>query len=171
MMNTWTTLLLAVSLVLSRHTAAQPAVNQLGLGLSQGEFAVCALEKSTKIPDWALTTTPVSITRSQAALSIIAPNNIVPQGINCDRGWRTFEDQGCLALIIQDEAWKNYSRPGKPDRSGAKMSHVCIKRFGPRDAQEHPTKNEKPSTSAGEETAQVHVADRSRRGLRGAGTR
>src|SRR5438552_1783182 len=91
MMNTWTTLLLAVSLVLSRQTAAQPAVNQLGLGLLQGEFAVCALEKSTKIPDWALTTTPVSITRSQAALSIIAPNNIVPQGINCDRGWRTFE--------------------------------------------------------------------------------
>jgi len=28
---------------------------------------------------------------SQAALSIIAPNNIVPQGLNCDRGWRTFE--------------------------------------------------------------------------------
>jgi hypothetical protein len=91
MMNTWTTLLLAVSLVLSRQTAAaQPAVNQIGLELLQGEFAVCALEKSANIPDWALTTTPVSITRSQAALSIIASDNIVPQGINCDRGWRTF---------------------------------------------------------------------------------
>ena len=90
-MNTWTTLLFAVSLVLSQQTAALPAVNQLGLELLQGEFAVCALGKSANIPDWALATTPVSITRSQAALSIIAPNNIVPQGIHCDRGWRTFE--------------------------------------------------------------------------------
>jgi hypothetical protein len=91
MMNTWTTQLFAVSLVLSQQTAALPAVNQLGLELLQGEFAVCALDKSANIPDWALATTPVSITRSQAALSIIAPNNIVPQGIHCDRGWRTFE--------------------------------------------------------------------------------
>lgn len=90
-MNTRTTLLLAVSLVWSRQTATQPVVNQIGLELLQGEFAVCALEKSADIPGWALTATPVSITRSQAALSIIAPNNIVPPGINCDRGWRTFE--------------------------------------------------------------------------------
>jgi hypothetical protein len=34
------------------------------------------------------------------------------------------------------------------------MYHVCIERFGPRDAQEHPTKNEKPSTSAGEQIAE-----------------
>ena len=70
------------------------------------------------------------------------------------RGWRTFEDQGCLPRIIQDETWKDYSLPGKPDRSGTKMSHICIERFGPRDAQEHPTKNEKPSPSAGEEIAE-----------------
>jgi len=72
-MNTLTTLLLAASFVLSPQTTTQPVVNQIGLELLPGEFAVCALERSAKIPDWALSTTPISITRSQAALSIISP--------------------------------------------------------------------------------------------------
>jgi hypothetical protein len=61
------------------------------------------------------------------------------------------EDQGCLARIIQDETRKNERGPGKPDWSGTEMSHVCIERFGTRDAQEHPTENKKPGTSAGME--------------------
>ena len=70
------------------------------------------------------------------------------------RGWRAFEDQGCLARIIQDEARKNERRPGKPDWSGTEMSHVCIERFGTRDAQEYPAENEKARSSAGKEVAE-----------------
>jgi hypothetical protein len=69
----------------------QPIVNQIGLELLPGEFLVCRLEKNAKVPDWAMTTTPSSISRSSAALSIIAPAHAVLKGTNCAGGWRMFE--------------------------------------------------------------------------------
>ncbi len=69
----------------------QLLVSHIGLQLLPGEFLVCRLEKSATIPHWAMRGTPISITRSSEALSIIAPAHLVPRGTDCAKGWRMFE--------------------------------------------------------------------------------
>ena len=70
---------------------SQPVSNRLGLTLLKGEFAVCALDTRAAIPRWASDIVPVSITRSSAALSVIAAAAVVPRGTDCDKQWRAFE--------------------------------------------------------------------------------
>ena len=83
--------LLAVCSMSAAQTAKPPVANNIGLELLPGEYVVCRLDKNATIPDWASTAVPVSITRSPAALSIIARASVVPPGVSCARGWRMFE--------------------------------------------------------------------------------
>ena len=66
---------------------------------------------------------------------------------------RALEHQGRLARVIQDEAREDHRGPGEPDRPGAEMAHVRVKRLGTRNAQKDPSEDEKSGTSAGEEIA------------------
>ncbi|HEX6503969.1 MAG TPA: hypothetical protein VF011_12015 [Terriglobales bacterium] len=91
MMKALSAILLALTCVAAAQENNQLLVNQIGLELLPGEFLVCRLQKNATIPEWAAAATPISITRSREALSIIAPANAVPRGTNCKKGWRTFE--------------------------------------------------------------------------------
>lgn len=91
MMKALSAILLALTCVAAAQENNQLLVNQIGLELLPGEFLVCRLQKNATIPEWAVAATPISITRSREALSIIAPANAVPRGSNCKKGWRTFE--------------------------------------------------------------------------------
>ena len=84
-------ILLATVTCISAAQQNELVVNHIGLQLLPGEFQVCRLGNTASIPHWAMTGTPISITRSSEALSIIAPANLVPPGINCAKGWRMFE--------------------------------------------------------------------------------
>lgn len=58
------------------------------LFLLKGSFAVCRLDRSAAIPDWATTEPFFSVTRTADELSVVCPQEGVPEGIDCEAGWR-----------------------------------------------------------------------------------
>ncbi len=60
---------------------------KLELILLPDTLAVCRLEPNEPIPDWAQREF-VSITRTEEELSIVCPQERVPEGIRCQRDWR-----------------------------------------------------------------------------------
>jgi hypothetical protein len=69
----------------------------LKLELLEGTFAVCRLATKERVPEWARGTF-VSITRTEAELSIVCPQDGVPPGIPCERGWRCLRVKGPLGF-------------------------------------------------------------------------
>ncbi len=65
-----------------------------------GRYAICRLGPATPLPDWASGERLLSITRTAAELSIVCPEERVPEGMSCDRGWRVLEVQGPFDLAI-----------------------------------------------------------------------
>ena len=91
MIKALSAMVLTMTCVSAAQQNNESVVSHIGLQLLPGEFLVCRLQKSATIPNWATAATPISITRSGQALSIIAPATVVPRGTNCAKGWRTFE--------------------------------------------------------------------------------
>jgi len=71
---------------------------QLKLSLLDGMYAICAFESDTPIPDWAVTASLCSITRTKKELTVVCPQNIIPAGIKHDHGWRCFRIDGSFDL-------------------------------------------------------------------------
>ena len=69
-----------------------------GLDLLPGSFAVCRLDPAAKVPDWAAsgTTAFCSVTRTPQELSIVCPEETVPEGVPAERGWRCLRVRGPL---------------------------------------------------------------------------
>lgn len=70
----------------------------LDLILHDGQFAVARLEPDEAVPAW-LTGAPAGMTvvvRTASELSITCPEDVVPQSVQAERGWRLFEVQGPL---------------------------------------------------------------------------
>ena len=64
-------------------------------------LAVCRLASDDEIPQWALRSVGfVSVTRTADELSLICAENAVPQGIQCETGWRIFKVEGPLDFTL-----------------------------------------------------------------------
>jgi hypothetical protein len=61
---------------------------QLPLLLLDGTFAICRLDSNAPIPVWSTAADLFSIIRTADELSVICRQDAVPDGINCERGWR-----------------------------------------------------------------------------------
>jgi uncharacterized protein len=63
-------------------------------------YAICHLEPHEAIPDWALIRTAnfFTITHTQEELSIICPQQQVPDDVTAHRDWRCFKLQGPFDL-------------------------------------------------------------------------
>ncbi len=72
----------------------------LTLSLLHATFAICRLDGDADIPEWALTGSFFSITRTQDELSIVCDQSNVPEGIPCDKGWRCLRVEGPLDLSL-----------------------------------------------------------------------
>lgn len=74
----------------------------LNLRELEGRFAVARLEASTSIPDWANPrgSSLISITRTRDELSIVAPNEIVPNDISVERDFIAFDVVGPLDFSL-----------------------------------------------------------------------
>jgi uncharacterized protein len=68
------------------------------LSVVAGRYAICPLEPTARIPDWATAQPWFSITRTPSELSIVCPEEPVPAEVSCDRGWRVLELQGPFDL-------------------------------------------------------------------------
>jgi len=75
---------------------AVPVTHQLALTLLPDLFAVCKLDAGDAVPTWATTGQFFSITRTAAELSVVCPQNLVPGGVRCERGWRCLRVAGTM---------------------------------------------------------------------------
>jgi uncharacterized protein len=70
----------------------------LTLELVAGSFAVCRLGASAPLPAWAGEGPFVSITRTDAELSVVCPQERVPAGVQAEPGWRCLRVAGPLGF-------------------------------------------------------------------------
>jgi uncharacterized protein len=70
----------------------------LTLELVAGSYAVCRLGASEAIPAWATGGPFVSVTRTDAELSVVCPQGAVPTAVLAEPGWRCLRVAGPLGF-------------------------------------------------------------------------
>jgi hypothetical protein len=63
-------------------------------------LAVCRLPPDAPLPDWLDTAGFFSLTRTADELSLVCPQQAVPAGVLCERGWRGLKVQGPLDFAL-----------------------------------------------------------------------
>jgi uncharacterized protein len=69
-------------------------LSQLKLVPLDQVYAVCRLDPTAAVPTWLARAEFISITRTSDELSIVCPEEFVPQDVRCQRGWRGFRIAG-----------------------------------------------------------------------------
>jgi len=67
---------------------------QLQLSLLDEVYGICVFQNNAPIPEWAVTASLCSITRTKKELTIVCPQNIIPVDIEHNRNWRCFRIDG-----------------------------------------------------------------------------
>jgi hypothetical protein len=70
----------------------------LTLELVAGRYAVARLDPGERLPDWAGGRPFVSITWTDAELSVVCPQEAVPPGVQAERGWCCLRVAGPLGF-------------------------------------------------------------------------
>ena len=60
----------------------------LTLSLLPENYSICRLGPAVDIPPWALAGNFFSITRTEEELSLVCSQEVVPDGVQCEKGWR-----------------------------------------------------------------------------------
>ena len=68
--------------------------------LLPGTLAICRLETTASIPDWATLGPFWSVTRTEAELSVVCPEARVPQEVKRETGWRALKVEGPLDFSL-----------------------------------------------------------------------
>jgi len=76
-----------------RHT-------NLTLSLLSDTFAICRLEPKADIPSWALAGDFFSVTRTKEELSLVCPEEMVPEGTHCEKDFRSIKVEGPLDFTL-----------------------------------------------------------------------
>ncbi len=66
----------------------------LRLSLLTGHMSVCRLDPTTKVPDWAISGGFFSVTRMDDELSVVCPQELVPEDVRSEGGWRALKLEG-----------------------------------------------------------------------------
>ncbi len=59
-------------------------------------LAVCRLDCNSPIPPWTISAPFFSITRTADELSVVCPQDLIPDGVRCERGWRCLRVAGTM---------------------------------------------------------------------------
>lgn len=77
------------------------APHALTLDLLPGVCAVCRLDPSAEVPEWAFAAGPLaSVTRAPGELSVVCAEDAVPPGVRAQGGWRVLRVRGPLAFSL-----------------------------------------------------------------------
>jgi uncharacterized protein len=68
----------------------------LDLDLFAAPYAVCRLAPAAVVPEWAENGELLSVTRTAEELSIVCPQDRVPEGVRCERDFRVLKIRGPL---------------------------------------------------------------------------
>ena len=71
---------------------------QLQLSLLKDKYGICTLPNTAPIPDWALTQSLASITRTEKELTIVCRREIIPSQYQSDLTWCCFKIDGSFDL-------------------------------------------------------------------------
>ena len=71
---------------------------QLQLSLLKYKYGLCTLPNTAPIPDWALTQSLASITRTEKELTIVCQLEILPSQYQSGLNWRCFKIDGSFDL-------------------------------------------------------------------------
>jgi uncharacterized protein len=63
-------------------------------------LAVCRLGGAEPIPRWAVEGVLFSITRTAEELSVVCPENLVPEDVLAERGWRALRVAGVMDFSV-----------------------------------------------------------------------
>lgn len=74
------------------------STRSLRLELLPGSFAVCRLDAGAPVPGWAASGRFVSITRTDAELSLVCPEESLPPDVRAEPGWRCLRVKGPLGF-------------------------------------------------------------------------
>jgi hypothetical protein len=72
----------------------------MNLKLLEKEFAVCRLSPEAIIPNWALPSSFLSISRTSTELSIVCEENLVPLDVKTEAGWKVLRVEGTLDFSL-----------------------------------------------------------------------
>lgn len=81
-------------------TGARMNKQGLTLALLSDSFAVCRLRADENIPNWALSSSFCSLTRTPDELSVVCSQELVPEEVQAVRGWRSLKVEGKLDLTL-----------------------------------------------------------------------
>lgn len=70
----------------------------LTLALLPERLAIGKLPAKSPCPDWAMEAGFCTVTRTAEELSVVCPEERIPDSIGCDRGWRALKIEGPLDL-------------------------------------------------------------------------
>jgi hypothetical protein len=71
-----------------------------GLTVLGERLSICRLDASEEVPVWATGSSFFSVTRTRDELSVVCPEDVVPEGISRERGWRAFRLEGTFDLSM-----------------------------------------------------------------------
>jgi hypothetical protein len=74
--------------------------HRLTLVVLPGTFAVCRLGVGDPPPAWAFAGPFAALTRTAEEISVVCPDDAVPEGTRCERGWRCLRVAGTLNLAL-----------------------------------------------------------------------
>ncbi len=72
----------------------------LTLSLLSDTFAICRLGPEAGIPSWALAGDFFSVTRTKEELSLVCPQEMVPEGTHCEKNFRCIKVAGPLDFAL-----------------------------------------------------------------------
>ena len=81
----------------ANYRFAPPRLKLLGV---TGSFAVCKLPPRSPIPPWAMLGDLCSVTRTADELSVACRQEVVPEGIVCERDWRCLRVEGSFPFSM-----------------------------------------------------------------------
>ena len=63
-------------------------------------MSICRLDAGEEVPAWATGASFFSVTRTRDELSLVCPEDVVPEEIPRERGWRAFMLEGTFDLSM-----------------------------------------------------------------------
>ena len=71
-----------------------------GLTVLGERLSICRLNAGEEVPVWATGASFFSVTRTREELSMVCPEEVVPEGISRERGWRALKLEGPFDLSM-----------------------------------------------------------------------
>lgn len=71
-----------------------------GLTVLRERLSICRLDAGAEVPAWATGVPFFTVTRTRDELSVVCPEEVVPEGATRERGWRALRLEGPLDLSM-----------------------------------------------------------------------